>query len=367
MSIAPGSERNQAGLVGRGHFLSSLDAALARAHEALFARHPLASLVVVIALYALVILSFGSRLEISSNYFVLAPLMAAALSYRLPGGVAAGVLALPCNLALFSLIGHPEFSPASKLIAELSGIFVGAALGYLADYFKKLDDEFRLRAKTEESLRRALEEKEFLLREVHHRVRNNLTVIKSLIQLQRSRAGDKAAVEAMDGLLARVFAIAQAHESLLEPEESPAIDLGAYIASLLASIAKGGPLGISASPELLARWPEVPIVATPEFAEPIGLFLNEAVQNALRHAWDPPDRPVLSVSLARGDEGCALAVEDNGRGLPTPVEERLGFLMMRALASQVDGVAVFGPGAEGRGTRVTLRFSLPPYSASMKG
>jgi hypothetical protein len=68
-------------------------------------------------------------------------------------GIIAGALGLPANLAFFHVLGHPEYSPASKLIAESSGILIGTALGYLAEYFRQLESEIGRRIKTERSLR----------------------------------------------------------------------------------------------------------------------------------------------------------------------------------------------------------------------
>ena len=148
----------------------------------------------------LVVLGTGTYLGISANYFVILPVLIVSLVCGFPGGLIAGVCALPANLFLFWLLGHAEYSPASKIIAELSGVFVGSAFGFLSDYFRKMIREMEKRKEAERELRRSLGEKEILLRELQHRVKNNLNLIKGLIQLQRNRSSDPAFREA-SGLL----------------------------------------------------------------------------------------------------------------------------------------------------------------------
>jgi hypothetical protein len=107
-------------------------------------------------IYAAILFIFGDSLAVSSNYFVIIPLTAAALGFGHWGGLAAGLLALPLNLLLFRALGHPEFSPASKLIAEFSGVAVGLVFGFLADYFREIEREIKKRMATEEALARDL-------------------------------------------------------------------------------------------------------------------------------------------------------------------------------------------------------------------
>ena len=172
-------------------------------------------------IYAALVWCSGSALGVSNNYFVILPLLASAFAFKLPGGIAAGALALPANLALFALMGHPEFSPASKIMAEMAGLIFGLAVGFLADYFGKVEAEIESRIATEESLRAVLAEKEILLREIHHRVRNNLNIIKSLVQLQKSRSSNPEFIEAADELIGRIFAIALGARTALWPGGTP--------------------------------------------------------------------------------------------------------------------------------------------------
>jgi len=362
---------------------SAVDRAFARIQTVLFVRHPGISLASAIGLYAAVILLFGERLAISSNYLVLIPLIAAALSYSLPGGVIAGTLGLPANLLLFALIGHPEYAPASKPMAEFSGIFVGTALGYLSDYFAKLEAEIERRIATEGSLREALDEKELLLQELHHRVKNNLNVIKSLVQLQKNRSDNADFLDAADELLGRIFSIALVHEQLYGSAELLAVKPGAYLEMLANSAIGNGAAGAGRPYE--ARNAMVEIAISPEaegrllsadVATSLGLIVNEIMTNAAKHAFKGLEGNRMSLELTIEGPQYHLSIEDNGRGfsiaqradLPAGSEKSvdgLGLKITKALAAQLGGSCSFGPalrlGAEGRpGSRFELRFPLEP-------
>jgi two-component sensor histidine kinase len=346
---------------------SPLDMALSRIHRAVFATHPLASVIVAIAVYVAIVLLAGKRLAISGNYFVIIPVVAAALAFELPGGIIAGILGLPANLFLFFLLGHPEFSPASKPIAELSGIIIGTTLGYLSDFFSKLQAEIRRRVATEESLRRALAEKDLLLKELHHRVRNNLNVIKSLIQLQKNRSSNPEFLKEIDDLLGRVFAMALIHEQLYSHEDLLLVNLPPYIDSLATNVASA--LQVEAKRIRIDRaLGGQGMRMTVDSATPLGLIVNESLTNAIKHAFAGVDEPRIAITLAEEEGRCVLRVEDNGVGFPSEPpggdadkarSSGLGLTLMEALAGQLDGSIRYSPVRPGEkfpGARVELVF-----------
>lgn len=352
---------------GSGGEFSALDRALSKAHAALFARHPALSLAAAAALHAAIVILFGKRLGISSNYFVLIPLIAAALGFAMTGGIVAGALGLPFNLLLFAAIGHPEYSPASKPIAELSGLFVGTALGYLSDYFAKLQAEIERRKETEASLREALDEKELLLQELHHRVKNNLNVIKSLVQLQKNRSKDPDFLAAVDELLGRIFSMALVHEQLYGSSELLAVRPPEYfelLAKNVASREKAVDIGISIAPEVAGQ------LFPADLATPLGLIVNEVLTNAAKHAFEGIESPRISLELSREGADYILSIEDNGRGFSVAQRaegeaEGLGLKIIKSLAAQLRGASSFGPatrlGDAGRGfpgSRFELRFPI---------
>lgn len=340
-----------------GHTRITQAESLLAVHEALFVDRPLLSLAAASGIYAIIVLVFGRRLAISSNYFVLFPVLAASLGYGLTGGLVAGALGLPANLALFALLGRPDFSPASKPIAELSGLLVGGASGYLAEYFRRLQSEIARRMRSEESLREVLADKEVLLRELNHRVKNNLNVIKSLIILQKNRSGDPAFREASDRLLARVFAISRAHDRMFGEEGLSEIDPGEYLADILAFYDTEAGVGPRVESDIRPDGSLLPA----ETAVPLGLILNETLSNAWKYGSGPGDG-IIRVTLARSGEDWALEVRDEGPGFDPDAPDGtgrpggLGIKIIRSLAARLGGRASW---TRDGGTRFRLEFRVP--------
>lgn len=335
---------------------SKLDSALSRLHRGLIKRHPMACMVAAILAYIGIVLGFGDRLAISSNYFVILPVLMAALCFELPGGIVAGFLGLPANLLLFTILGHPEFSPASKPIAELSGIVVGTASGYLAEYFSKLEAEIETRIATEEALRDALASRELLLQELNHRVKNNLNVIKSLAQLQRNRSEDPDFLAAVDDLVGRIFSISLVHEQLYSSSAPASVDAGEYITTLAANVVSSFP----------RREPPIRLdcaVARPgmrisaDHAAPLGLIANEVLTNALRHAFgdgEDSTAPTIRVGFLEDGGDYILVIEDNGKGVRELDAKGLGSKIVKALSDQLGGKTKLEPiaGIAGADSRV---------------
>lgn len=336
------------------------EGAVRRIHRALFVRNRILSFSLAFATSSAAILLFGAELGVSGNYLVILPVLTAALGFGFRGGFLAGALGLPANLVLFGLIGHPEFSPASKLMAEFSGLLVGGAFGYLSDYYRTLEDEIGRRAWIEESLRRALGDKELLLRELDHRVKNNLNVMKSLVQLQKNRSADPDFLAAADELMGRIFALALVHDHLRRDEAGHGVSPKDWFPALAAGLAKAWEdRGISVD---CAVDTPAGLRLDADTASDLGLIANEAVTNAAKHAAGARVR--MRFSLDGAD--CLLVVEDEPGDLaPTAsmagvaASGGLGMKIVASLAARLGGQVSLGARAEGVGSRFELRFSRP--------
>ena len=202
----------------------------------------------------------------------------------------------------------------------------------------------------------ALEEKTLLLREVYHRVKNNLQVISSLLSMQASLAADRSVSTALQGAQDRVFAMSLAHEIVYQMPDISSVDAGDYAARLVAYLADEYKVPrdrVDASFE--------PMPLDLERAVPFGLLLGEIVSNALKYGAPPGTDGAVRVSLAAERSGPAgavrLVVEDDGPGLPPEVADKgsLGISLIAGLADQLRGVVAWERPAAG-GTRVTVRF-----------
>ena len=304
-------------------------------------RYRVRTIVISFALYISILLFFGDVLKISCNYFVILPLLAFAFVYGFPGGLAAGILALPLNMLVFRFMGRMDYLPASLVIAEVSGITVGGATGYLSQFFYRLIVENENRKETEGKLRDLLKEKDLLFREMNHRVRNNLNIIKSLIQLQSNKMDDPRFTEECEKLKDRVFSIALVHEQLYSAGERQNSELCSYLDSLLDNF------GITAGEqevEITRDWSDGRLYLSRDKLLYLGLIVHELLTNSLKYGAAEGKTLKLDISLIAVDESRhLLIVSDNGPGFdPDKVDGGLGLRLIETLSRQLEAEVGWG-------------------------
>ncbi len=199
--------------------------------------------------------------------------------------------------------------------------------------------------RVEEELRTALQEREVLLREVHHRVKNNLQVISGLLDIQADGADEKLR-GAFQDTKSRIRSMAAIHEQLTHRANLARVDMAGYIRELVNSV-----LATYGGDSISARVNVSDITLPFDAVSPCGLLINELVSNAVRHSfpqgWNearPHESPEISISLRRlpTDGGrFDLTVADNGVGLPESlkIEEpsSLGLTLINLLVRQLQG------------------------------
>ncbi|CAN0440951.1 unnamed protein product, partial [Phaeothamnion confervicola] len=207
------------------------------------------------------------------------------------------------------------------------------------------------------ALKQSLREKEVLLMEVHHRVKNNLQVISSLLKLHADQIDDPAAAAAFQDSQVRVRSIALLHEQLYQSKSLADVDLAAYAADLVQTLLRANSRGY-VELTIAASGISLPMDA----AVPFGLILNEFVTNSLKHGFaNMNDRtPALTIRVESVEDHLELVVADNGPGLPEgfdPLETKsLGMHLILALSGQLDGTVTF---TSDQGTRSRLVFPKP--------
>ncbi len=239
----------------------------------------------------------------------------------------------------------------SPLVTE-EGVLVSAAIRDVTE-----------RQRTRE-LHATLREKETLLKEIHHRVKNNLQVISSLLNLQAQHVDDEKARRAFADSQARVRSIALLHERLYRTDTPARIDMDDYLKSLVHVVVRtNGGAGVDARVEASATgiWLDI------DSAVPCALIVNELVTNALKHAFSlGTEQPTVSVEAVERENGIELSVTDNGKGWePKSDEERaptLGLQLVEALSEQLEGRLEIRRVGEESGTRVSVTFQ--PKEAS---
>lgn len=213
----------------------------------------------------------------------------------------------------------------------------------------------------------SLEEKQILIKEIHHRVKNNLNVVVSLLRLQEDQIDSvETARAAFEQSRNRIYSMALVHESLYQSDSLADIQLDEYINTLVNQLQTNN----LRDGDIAYRCNLTPVRLDITQAIPCGIIINELVTNAQKHAFTGLAGGEITVSVEVPDTGgLIITVEDNGQGLPEfngAAVTSLGLHLVRVLTDQLDGSVSFGPGTAstnaagrpagdaGTGTRVVL-------------
>ena len=195
------------------------------------------------------------------------------------------------------------------------------------------------RKQKERHIHAALQEKELLLGEIHHRVKNNLQVVDSLLDMQLLRVNDVSVQEILRDSQNRIRSMALIHQTLYQSHDFARVDFAGIVDSLVPALVSS--YGVNASRvsvEITADAVHLPI----NLAIPCGLIINELVTNALKHAFPDGREGVITLQLhPRANHNVELVVSDNGIGIPEHLDieqsETLGLQLVQLLTSQVNG------------------------------
>jgi len=213
------------------------------------------------------------------------------------------------------------------------------------------------RKQMEEQLKASLHEKDALLKEIHHRVKNNLQIISSLLNLQAAQNENQAVAQALAEGQSRVRSMALIHEILYRSDDLAQIDFGAYIRQLTAQLHQtyamhDGRVAVDVQTD--------EVFLTMETAVPCGLILNELVSNAFKHGFDNGRSGQIQINLHAIENEFMLTVADNGSGFPEAIDSQqtptLGLQLVNTLVSQINGQITL---SRNHGTTFTIKFIAP--------
>jgi PAS domain S-box-containing protein len=201
-----------------------------------------------------------------------------------------------------------------------------------------------LRSRNEEArqhaevISRNLREKEMLLREIHHRVKNNLQVVQSLLKMRARLLPAGESREAFETTVERVSAMALLHERLYQTPDLAGLPLSSYVRDLFRDVMASNSLE-PGQIQFKLDADEIPLKI--EYGVPFGLLMNELMCNSLKHAFPDGKRGIISVSAHRVAGGVRVVVEDDGRGLPEDFDPAtspsMGLKLAGSLARQLGG------------------------------
>src|SRR5664280_2568369 len=203
-------------------------------------------------------------------------------------------------------------------------------------YIVKPFEEREIIAKNE-FLKKSLKEQEILLREIHHRVNNNMQIISSLLSLQSTQVKDERDLDLFIDSLNRVKSMAKVHERLYQSDDLSSIKFAEYGSSMLTDLFSSH----RTSPGIRLKVDIEDVSFNMETAIPCGLIINELVSNSLKYAF-PDGQGEINVSLMnyQGNKFC-LTISDNGIGIPLDMDfkntKSLGFRLTNNLTQQLEG------------------------------
>ncbi|HSU33143.1 MAG TPA: histidine kinase dimerization/phosphoacceptor domain -containing protein [Bryobacteraceae bacterium] len=274
---------------------------------------------------------------------------------------------------------HGRFEDARWMVRKDGSRFFGRWVttpmwdetGELRGFAKVLRDETE-RREAEQQMRASLAEKQALLQEIHHRVKNNLQVITSLLSIQASRIENPQVAAVLADTENRVRAIAALHETLYSSQDLASIEFGSYLKQLVRDLVSFYSVDRK---RLQVTVTTEDLVVDIGQAIPLGLIVNELVTNALKHAFPGDRRGTVQVELGyvrssidaeKGqtlDEGLGrLTVQDDGIGMPPGLKfdetRSMGLHLVNVLVEQLRGTLELETAA---GTRVTIEFPLAGF------
>lgn len=236
------------------------------------------------------------------------------------------------------------------LILAGLGILVLGTAGWIFGLRRRVDTKTR-------DIQKSLQEKDMLLREIHHRVKNSLAIVSGLIELQLGSTDSEEAINVLQDSQNRIHSVGLIHEKLYQTESLSDIDLGNYIKDLVEAI--HGTF-TEFKDDVILNFDLDTIEADPDMVIPCGLLVNELVVNTYKHAFKKGKQGSLNVILKQKNGKILLQISDNGPGLPSNFQMEqdgsLGTMLISSFADQLNAEMKID---SGEGTGTTFTFTIP--------
>jgi len=203
------------------------------------------------------------------------------------------------------------------------------------------------RMEADKSIRASLEEKDIMLKEIHHRVKNNMQVVIGLLSMQLESANPEVVSQITESIN-RIFVMSLVHQKLYQSKDLTRVDFGGYVETLVQNIKDTSQIEKNVFTEIDVEDMGFEL----EHLIPIGLIVNELVTNSLKYAFENTAKPLLKISMKHSENGRVMTVADNGSGFPPGFdpekEDTLGLQLVESLAQSLNGkmyIESFGSGA----------------------
>ena len=238
----------------------------------------------------------------------------------------------------------------------IGGILISLLIAIFLYYlFRLRKRSHRILYQKNAQISQALGEKEILLKEIHHRVKNNLQVISSLLSLQSRQLESPQARESMQSSRNRIKSMALIHQKLYQDEDLIGVEIAEYIDKLMLSLVKSyqtSTENIEIKTDIDSMKLDVDTII------PIGLIINELISNSFKYAFDAKKGGSLEVTLKKQEGTINLRVSDNGRGLPDTFSientKTLGYRLIKAFADKLKATLTVGHSSTGTVVSISI-------------
>ena len=290
----------------------------------------------------------------------------------------AGVLTIYINVAVclihaalihYQIVDYPlreSYQVASWLAISANSILLSiVSVIFLPMLFRGLQETIESQQNLKHNLiqhqhelEESLEEKETLLAEIHHRVKNNLAVISGMLHIQSFKESDKEIQEKLLNSTLRVKSMANIHEQLYQSKNFSKMEFDEGLKKLVDTILTT----INHSKEVDVHYDLDSIHLNISQAVPCSLIVNEVVTNCLKHAFKDQDTGKIEISLKKSGNEVNIQVRDDGIGISEPIDdsesESIGLELIQTLTKQLEGQYFYKSRSEGKGTLFELSFSI---------
>jgi two-component system, chemotaxis family, CheB/CheR fusion protein len=216
------------------------------------------------------------------------------------------------------------------------------------------------RKQMEDALKKQLTEKEILLREVHHRIKNNIASVESLLMMQIQTVSNKEALSVLQNAVGRIKSMSSLYDKLLVQKDYTESSVKSYIEGLIDSLREL----FSVQKDHLIETRVSDFNLSSETLFYLGIIINEIITNAMKYAFTEKSGGLISLSLTRRENHVCLTIEDNGRGLPEDFTYQegaggFGLNLVEMLSTRLDGVYTIENREDSGGTRSVFEFNTP--------
>ncbi|MES2286232.1 MAG: PAS domain S-box protein [Bacteroidota bacterium] len=251
----------------------------------------------------------------------------------------------------YELPGQHYDGSSSWYSANLGPVFSGEDVSGVTLILRDITES----KKAEEKIQQSLKEKEILLQEVHHRVKNNLQIILSILNLQHANITDKKTLDLVRDIQSRIKAMSFIHELLYQTNDFLSINFSEYTSNITSNLI----YSYTQNHKIILKLDVGAIFLDLDRAIPCGLIINEIVTNALKYAFTDQEAGEVSVSLDKKEEVIHLVIADNGKGFPNNIDFRntdsLGMQLVVTLVQQLGGEISLD---NSNGAKYTITFKM---------